>query len=374
MKGFGWHFDQCRRSFPSRHAMLTHLKLRHLRCFEVASCQLGPGTTVFLGENAQGKTSVLEAVCVVMRLQSPRTANLADLIRFGQSEFAVSAGLGGQELLFGYSANKRRMTIDGETMRASGDYLRHSALVVWMSNDDMALVRGGSEGRRRFLDFLGSQLYPVYRPALRDYERALRARNYLLKRDAHPRWDQIDAYTRVLAEHAKVLTTARREIVARLEPYASAVQTEVSGRLEPLGLIYEAAGGDNLEEILAGFRDEELRKRGTAAGPHRDDLELTIHGMAASRFASEGQQRTTALALKVGQARLFLAESRRPPLLLLDDIFGELDPGRRNALMAALPSDSQKLITTTHLTWLEEHLRPETVYEVAGGHLSPRAT
>jgi len=352
--------------------MLTHLKLRHLRCFEVATCQLRGGTTVFLGENAQGKTSVLEAVCVVMRLQSPRTANLADLVRFGQNEFAISAGLDGQELLFGYSGNRRRMTVDGETMRSSGDYLRHSALVVWMSNDDMALVRGGSEGRRRFLDFLGSQLYPVYRPALRDYERALRARNFLLKRDAHPRWDQIDAYTQVLAEHAAVLTTLRREIVARLEPFAAAVQAEVSGRPEPLGLSYEAAGGDNLREVLAGFRDEELRRRGTAAGPHRDDLGIKLHGMPAARFSSEGQQRTTALALKIGQARLFLAESRRPPLLLLDDIFGELDPGRRNALMAALPPDSQKLVTTTHLTWLEDHLHPETILEVVRGSLVAR--
>ena len=352
--------------------MLTHLKLRHLRCFEVASCQVGAGTTVFLGENAQGKTSVLEAVCVAMRLQSPRTSNLADLIRFGQNEFAITAGLEGQEFLFGYSGNRRRMTIDGETMRSSGDYLRHSALVVWMSNDDMALVRGGSEGRRRFLDFLGSQLYPAYRPALRDYERALRARNFLLKRDAHPRWDQIDAYTRVLAEHAAILTAARRELIARLDPFAAAVQSEVSARPEPLGLVYEAAGGDRLEEVLAGFRDEEIRKRGTAAGPHRDDLGITLHGMPASRFASEGQQRTTALALKIGQARLFLAESRRPPLLLLDDIFGELDPGRRNALMAALPADSQKLVTTTHLTWLEAHLHPETVHEVIKGSLVQR--
>ncbi len=352
--------------------MLTHLKLRHLRCFEVATCQPGNGTTVFLGENAQGKTSILEAVCVVMRLQSPRTANLADLIRFGEKEFAVSAILEGQELLFGYSGNRRRMTVDGETMRASADYLRQSALVVWMSNDDMALVRGGSEGRRRFLDFLGSQLYPPYRPALRDYERALRARNFLLKRDAYPRWDQVDAYTRVLAEHSAVLTTLRRELTARLEPFAATVQAEVSGRPEPLGLVYEAAGGDRLEEVLAGFREEELRKRSTAAGPHRDDLGITLHGMPAARFASEGQQRTTALALKIGQARLFLAESRRPPLLLLDDIFGELDPGRRNALMAALPPDSQKLITTTHLDWLRDHLHPERVYEVLQGTLSGR--
>jgi len=130
--------------------------------------------------------------------------------------------------------------------------------------------------------------------------------------------------------------------VARLEPFAAAVQAEVSGRFEPLSLSYDAAGGDHLVEILDGFREEELRRRSTAAGPHRDDLGITLHGMPVARFASEGQQRTTALALKIGQARLFLAESRRPPLLLLDDIFGELDPGRRNALMAALPSGLPK--------------------------------
>jgi len=353
--------------------MLLSLKLRHLRCFEVATCRFGSGTTVFLGENAQGKTSVLEAVCVVMRLQSPRSSNLAELIQFGRDEFAVSAGFDGQDLLFGYGGNRRRMVVDGETMRAAGDYLRHSSLVVWMANDDMALIRGGGDGRRRFLDFLGTQLFPPYRPALRDYERALRARNFLLKRDARPAWDQIDAYGRILAEHGALLTGLRRELVTRLEPFAAAVQTEVSGRPEPLSLVYEDGGGDRLEEALAAARDEEQRRRSTAAGPHRDDVGILVHGRPAAKFASEGQQRTTALSLKIGQARLFLAESRRPPLLLLDDIFGELDPGRRNALIAALPPESQKLITTTHLTWLRDHLHPEIIHEVGSGTLRERS-
>jgi DNA replication and repair protein RecF len=352
--------------------MLASLKLRHLRCFEVAACRFGSGTTVFLGENAQGKTTLLEAVCVVLRLQSPRSANLSELIRFGRDEFAVTASFDGQDLLFGYAGQRRRMVVDGEPMRAAGDYLRHSGLVVWMANDDMGLIRGGGEGRRRFLDFLGTQLFPPYRPALRDYERALRARNFLLKRDARPAWDQIDAYGRLLAEHGALLTRWRRELVTRLEPFAAAVQTEISGREEPLSLVYEDGGGDHLEAVLAASREEESRRRSTAAGPHRDDLGLLLHGRPAAKFASEGQQRTVALSLKIGQARLFLAESRRPPVLLLDDIFGELDPGRRNALIAALPPESQKLITTTHLTWLRDHLRPELVHEVADGTLRER--
>jgi len=347
--------------------VLSSLKLGQFRCFSAMQCRIGEGATVFVGDNAQGKTSILEAVCIVMRLQSPRTSTLGDVIQFGHEEFAVSAEYDGQQLLFGYGTARRRLMIDNENLRNSGDYLRQSGLVVWMANDDLTLIRGGGEARRRYLDFMGAQLYPVYRPALRDYERALRSRNFLLKRDASPNWKQIDAYTTILAEHGAALTACRRELVTQLEPFAGQVQREVSGREEVLALTYQAAGGDRLVEALAEAREEEMRRRSTQAGPHRDDVTLMLNGMPAAQFASEGQQRTLALALKLGQARLFRERSGAFPLLLLDDIFGELDPARRNALMAALPEPAQKLITTTHLDWLEEHLSPGLEYLVANG-------
>lgn len=354
---------------------LRSLNLNHFRCFESMQVALSPGITLFHGNNAQGKTSLLEAACVLLRLQSPRASKLADCIRFSEKAFAIGGRLEGgdsSELRFQYRESGRRLLVDGETQKRGGDYLRHSALVVWMANDDLALVRAGGEGRRRYLDFMASQLYPGYLPALRTYEKALRSRNYLLKRDASPKWPEIDAYTRILSEQGRFLTAQRRELVERLKPRAAAAQQEISGSGEILELAYEcgSSGAENLFDYLFTQRAEEYRKRQTLAGPHRDDLSLHLDGMPAAKFASEGQQRTVALALKLGQTHLFLETRSQPPVLLIDDVFGELDPARRNALMAAWPEASQKLITTTHLDWLDDRFDEAKRFHVDGAVLS----
>jgi len=354
---------------------LRSLSLHHFRCFESLRLSLSGETAIFHGRNAQGKTSILEAACVLMRLQSPRTASIADCLRFSTESFAVGGEIDSPdpvELRFQHRPSGRRLVVDGETQKRAGDYLRHSALVVWMANDDLALVRGGGDGRRRYLDFMASQLFPAYRPALKAYEKALRSRNYLLKRDASPRWPEIDAYTRILDEQGVVITGCRRALIDNLRPFAAAAQEEIGGAGETLDLRYLSASGetDQLSAELLARRDDEVRRRQTAAGPHRDDLELLLHGMPAAKFASEGQQRTLVLALKLAQSRLFLDRRDRPPILLIDDVFGELDPGRRNALMAAWPAGSQKLITTTHLDWLDERFAGAGRYTVGGGEVT----
>lgn len=338
---------------------LQSLNLNHFRCFETLQLGLPPGITLFHGNNAQGKTSILEAACVLLRLQSPRTSGLADCIRFQEPAFAVGGKLEGgdsSELRLQFREKSRRLLVDGESQKRSADYLRHSSLVVWMANDDLALIRGGGDGRRRYLDFMAAQLFPGYRAASRAYEKALRSRNFLLKRDKSPRWDEIDAYTRVLHEQGQIITGHRRALIEALAPKATEAQHQVSRIDESLVLRYDSASGegDDLEGHLRGRREEEFRRRQTVAGPHRDDLLLELNGMPAAKFASEGQQRTVALALKLGQTRLFLDARDDPPIMLIDDVFGELDPDRRNALMAAWPEESQKLITTTHLGWLDE--------------------
>lgn len=356
--------------------VLTSLKVNQFRCFDSLRLSLEPGVTIFVGDNAQGKTSILEAACVLLRLQSPRSSNLADAIQIDRDGFAIAGSLGDTDLQLQYSEKTgRKLRIDGESQKRSADYLRASELVVWMANDDLSLVRGGGDGRRRYLDFMAAQLYPAYRPALKAYERALRSRNFLLKRDASPRWTEIDAYTRLLDQHGAVLSQHRRDMIERLAPFAADAQRQISGREESLRIAYESASGQsgNLGAELLGRREEEFRKRQTAAGPHRDDLILEVNGLAAAKFASEGQQRTVALALKLAQSRLFLEMRQRPPLLLVDDVFGELDPGRRNALMSAWPGDSQKLITTTHLDWLDGRFSGASVQTVSAGKVAPAA-
>ncbi len=348
---------------------LSSLNLNHFRCFESLQVELDRGVTIFHGNNAQGKTSILEAICILLRLQSPRTSTLTDCVRFSESAFAVGGVLGSTnevELRIQLRQKRRKLFVDGENQSRGGDYLRHSALVVWMANDDLALVRGGGSGRRRYLDFMASQLFPTYRPALKAYEKALRSRNFLLKKHASPHWAEIDAYTTVLDEQGRIVTQFRREIVEKLSPLASESQHEISGGEEQIQITYESAsgGGDDLTATLLSRRDEESQKRQTVAGPHRDDLTLLLNDMSAAKFASEGQQRTLALALKLAQTHLFLEMRDQSPLILVDDVFGELDPKRRNALMAAWPGDSQKLITTTHLDWLDSRFADARRIEV----------
>jgi len=342
--------------------MLRRLKLRQFRCFDSLVIEPAGGASMFVGENAQGKTSILESVCVLLRLQSPRASGMGDLVKFECDGFGVEGDLAGSVLSFGFApSGRKRMAVDGEIQRRRGDYLANSGLVVWMANDDLNLVRGGGDPRRKYLDFAASQVHPGYRVALRAYERALRSRNFLLKRDARPNWDQIDAYSKLLVEHGTVLTSVRRDLVESLMPWADEAQSRVSGKEEPLRLRYEPGGGDDLAASLAASREEESRRRRTLVGPHRDDVVLTLHGMPAAQFASEGQQRTIALALKLAQGKLIAALRGQEPVMLLDDIFGELDPARRNALLNYLPEGAQKLITTTHLDWARG-----TAFESAG--------
>jgi len=164
---------------------LRTLNVNQFRCFESLRLELTPGITLFHGNNAQGKTSILEAACVLLRLQSPRTSTLAECIQFSQKAFAVGGNLECRnpvELRMQYRETGRKLLVDGENQKSPADFLRQSALVVWMANDDLSLVRGGGEGRRRFLDFMASQIFPGYRQALKSYEKALRSRNFLLKR------------------------------------------------------------------------------------------------------------------------------------------------------------------------------------------------
>jgi len=355
-------------------AYLATLRAQNFRCFTQLTCPLAPGTTAFVGDNAQGKTSVLEAVCVLLRLQSPRTTTLSTLATLGQEDgFGLSGELASPApatLTFRWQHGQRHLHAAGEDRLGPSRYLAHSAVLVWMGNDDLTLIRGPGEARRRYLDFLGSQASPAYRPALLAYDKALRSRNRLLK-DDRPDPRQIAAYTAPLIEHGTTLARLRRQLVEELKPWAAAAHHDISENpAESLELAYQCQATDDFAAALAASSQEESRRRLTVVGPHRDDLPLSLNGHPAATFASEGQQRTLALSLKLAQARLLHALHGQPPILLLDDIFGELDPRRRNALLRALPHGSQQLITTTHLGWAAHEFRPQQLYHVAHGTLS----
>jgi DNA replication and repair protein RecF len=346
--------------------VITEVRLRRFRCFESLDFHPGPGRTCIVGQNAQGKTSILEAVCVLLRLQSPRTSSPTEMIKAGETACALEGRVDDSHLACRFAAGSRELMLDSKPQSKSEDYLS-VARITWFANSDLELVKGSGSVRRRFLDFLGVQSVPGYRKALRDYERTLRSRNALLK-EGRPRREFL-AFDSPLIEAGEVLVKARRTLVEAITPLAQTACAGISGAVDALSLIYVPGCAEPFNESLAASRGEEERLRQTVRGPHRDDLEISLNGLKASAFASEGQQRSIVLALKIAQARHLEALHEKPPVLLLDDIFGELDAARRNRLLSSLPADAQTIITTTFLDWAEGH-PIEKVYQLAEGRLS----
>lgn len=353
--------------------MLRSLRAVDFRCFEALGIEVPEAGAVFTGMNAQGKTSVLEAVCVLVRLHSPRSSRMQTLARIGgNGGFGIAGEAWGMQRRVDWRPRQAaRHLVEGEERSSQGGYLEDGGLLVWMGNDDLDLVRGGGESRRRYLDFMGSQVAPDYRRALARYRRALKAKNLLLK-DGDRRRAEIASYESIMIPSAAVLRRVRAELAERLEQTVAEKQRLIAGKDEAAGVGYLAGGGLDLAEALEQAREKEFRQRRSLVGPHRDELELTVNGMPAASFASEGQQRTLALALKLAQGGVLRDRAGREPVWLIDDVFGELDVTRRNALMRALPANAQKWITTTYLDWLED--APEFAglarFGVEGGNVS----
>lgn len=332
---------------------LGSLTLRDFRCFKRTEFDPTPGLNLVSAPNASGKSSLLEAICVLLRLQSPRAGTLSETIRHGTEGFSILARFGPRSLACHLGKSKgRHLLLDDVPQRKSNDYLR-VGLVAFFSSSDIELIRGTSSKRRRFLDFLGSQCDVGYLKHLRAYERALRARNFLLKDGPH-RGRELAAYNGPFLESGEYLAKARARLCDDLTPLVAHHVHTISNNGEIATLRYKSSGGPDLQVALADSFSEEQRLRQTIVGPHRDDMILEVNAASAHTFASEGQQRTFALALRLAQAELIRTRRGVPPIYLLDDIFGELDSHRRHRLLGALPADAQALLTTTSWHWLEE--------------------
>lgn len=329
--------------------MLRDLRLHDFRCFDQLVFEPSPGLNFIIGSNAQGKSSLLEAACVLLRLQSPRSNSLTDAVRFNRPGFGLDGHWNDRHMNVKFTNALKAFTLDSKPQSRSADYLA-VARVSWISNDDILLVRGSGSYRRRYLDFLGAQVVPNYLRHLRAYERALRSRNVLLKENRPRR--EIDAFDKPLLEAGEVLLSARTELCRDLRPRVAEALNVISGGSEALNIVYQPGAAASFPAALHASRDDESRLRATVVGPHRDDIEIFLEGRNAASFASEGQQRSIALAMKLGQARSLEDASERPPVFLIDDVFGELDPARRNNLLAALPASAQKLVTATSLQWM----------------------
>ncbi len=346
-------------------ACVSDIKLRDFRCYAALALAFEPGINLLVGDNAQGKTSILEAVCIMLRLASPRSQRLSPVIRHGAHGLVIDGHFADHHLQFYYSKTRRKLALNSIEQSSAADYLAVGK-VVYFANDDIRLVRDGDSGRRRLLDFLGAQMILNYRTTLRSYEKALQSRNRLLKASSIIDDGELQAFSSELARHGDELTALRHQLIGKMRVYVRNAHQQIASGSGVVDISYQPSAGDDLAAKLLDDRKEEKRLRQTLHGPHRDAVTFTLNQMPASEFASEGQQRTIALALRMAEGELLKdSDNNSRPVYLIDDVFGELDPTRRQALLEALPPQSQWLVTCTTTSWMDSTFEPNAAYKVA---------
>jgi DNA replication and repair protein RecF len=351
---------------------LVHLRLRDFRNYARLDADFAPGFHLLLGDNAQGKTNVLEAIYLLATLRSFRGVGGAQMVRHGQKGYFAGAGVmaqAGHEIKMYWSPVERKLTLDNQPVRKLSDYLGTLRAVVFCT-EDLQLIKGTARLRRRFMDLLLTQTHPVYLPLLQRYAAALRSRNALLKQHT-PDETALEGFTRQLMDAGGQLMKFRRELLPQIAPLARAAYSRVARNAEGLELEYQPSVRQDFALELARNRPREKVFRSTLIGPHRDDLLLQLAGKSAAKYASEGQKRSVAIALKMTQAEYLCAAHGAPPILLIDDIMGELDAKRRAAFLPLLNQSqtarSQVFMTCTEENWPQELGRDLQRWEVKAG-------
>jgi DNA replication and repair protein RecF len=356
---------------------LAHLRLRDFRNYTRLDVDFGSGFHVLLGDNAQGKTNILEAIYLVATLRSFRGVGGAQMIRHQQKGYFIGAdvvGSGEHEVKIYWSSSERKISLDGDPIRRLADYMGTLRAVVFCS-EDLQLVKGTARIRRRFMDLLLSQTQPGYLELLQRYARAIRSRNAVLKQ-ARIDVAVLDSFSHEVVQLGDQLIKARTELVPEISPLASLAYRRISNDAEALTMTYKPSVKTDFAAELAASRDRERRYKSTVVGPHRDDLSLQLNNISVSQYGSEGQKRSLVVALKMAQAEHLTAVLGFPPVLLIDDVMGELDVKRRAGLLPLLEraqhSHGQVFMTCTEENWPRELSRDLCKWEVAAGSLSPR--
>ncbi len=356
---------------------LHRLELADLRSYDRVTLELEEGVTVLVGPNGQGKTNLLEAIYRAATGGSHRIAGDGPLVRAGEDLGVIRCELrtdNGRrrtlELEVG-SGRRTRTRVDGQQVRRSAEALG-VLRVVMFAPEDVAIVRGDPGERRRFLDDLLSQRRPAFAATKAEYDRALRQRNHLLKqaRGSHGAAKDaavatLEVWTEQLVHHGAQVVAARVAAVRTLSHPVDEFYRDLADRPEPIGLTYRSSAGQDLldvpadpatpvpspapiaealREAFVDRRNDELARGQTLVGPHRDDLELTIGSLPARGYSSHGEAWSLALALKLATFEV-LAEVGDRPLVLLDDVFAELDASRRERLATACARFDQTLVT-----------------------------
>jgi len=360
-----------------RRASISKLALIDFRNYLSIEVELHGGQNVFVGPNGQGKSNLLEAIYALSSTRSFRGARDKDVIRFGEDRAVIRGVVGDDDTEIEIEYNRtggRRANVFGQRLSRVLELVGRLPAVVF-SSTDLAIVDAGPSERRGFLDAELSLISPSYLKAFAGYRKALEHRNAVLRavREGAPQ-NQLDPWEAALSEMGAHLRVARAEWLADLVPLATCEHAQLSGTDEGLAVsphnADEAEDAESLDRILKSRRGQDIAAGHTTAGPHRDDLLITLLGEDARTFASQGQRRTIALALKLAVARYWREHMGVLPLVLLDDIMSDLDVSRRNAVMAVSGSMGQVVITTTDIDAIRPEVRSDArVFNVRQGNI-----
>lgn len=354
---------------------LRSLHLENWRSYEAVDVTFGDGLTAIVGDNGNGKTNLLEAIGWLGGIGSFRGAPDDALVRLGADSAilrAVGESLDGREQLLEAEIpriGRNRIQVNRQRLQRMGDLLGVLHVTVF-SPDDLELVKGGPTLRRGWVDAALGSLHTKYAALRSDVERVLKQRNALL-RSAGGRLDAdgeftLDVWDTKLAETGSALVRARRDLLDEMAGELTRAYDAVAQRAAEVTAIYQQSWDGDLGGALIGARQLDIRRGVTTIGPHRDEILLSIGGAPARTHASQGEQRSLALALRLAADAVVRVAGIAEPILLLDDVFSELDPGRAGALLDALP-DSQRLLTTAAA--LPPAASPDQIFSVVDGRL-----
>jgi DNA replication and repair protein RecF len=372
---------------------LNKIEVQHYRNYDQLTLDFPKTLNIFLGENAQGKTNLLESIYVLAMTRSHRTSNEKELIRWDAEAAKISgviekkSGTVPLEILI---SNKGRKTkVNHIEQKRLSSYIGQLNVILF-APEDLSLVKGSPQLRRKFIDMELGQVNPIYLYDLVQYQSVLKQRNQYLKQLAEKKQTDtiyLDILTEQLAEFGSKVLYARLEFIKKLEYWANVLHKKISHEKEELAIEYfssiplnktefslEAIHKQLLQSLLDS-RKRELFKANTFLGPHRDDLIFNVNGQNVQTYGSQGQQRTTALSVKLAEIDLMHSETGEYPVLLLDDVMSELDNERQLHLLETIEGKVQTFLTTTSLDHLNNKLTVEPdIFNVHQGEIEREAS
>lgn len=341
--------------------VIKSLKLKNYRNYELLDMTFDSKTNILYGDNAQGKTNILEALYLSGTTKSHRGTKDRDLIQFGREESHLETIVEKKGMEFQIDMHLKKNSPKGIAINKipirKASELFGIVHFVFFSPEDLNIIKDGPAGRRRFIDLELSQIDKVYLSNLSNYNRIINQRNSLLKELYHQDhlMDTLDIWDMQLAEYGTKVIESRKQFIRQVNQIIADIHYRLTGGRERIELSYESSLGSlSLEQALKKNRERDIRMKSTSVGPHRDDLCFLSGDLDIRKFGSQGQQRTAALSLKLSEIELVKEVIKDTPILLLDDVLSELDKHRQNYLLDSI-HDIQTVITCTGLDEFVNH-------------------